>query len=115
MDWQKEIESVSDELKALLKAKNQNYGGAVFEPPCLFPPLTQEIALLVRMSDKISRIRYLTTGGKDRVGETFEDAVRDLAGYCLLLLALKRNEDKKANRELERSIHSGIEFDDQLY
>ncbi len=46
------------------------------------------MAILVRMSDKVARIAALNAGETDRVGESLADTVRDLAGYCVLWLAL---------------------------
>ena len=40
------------------------------------------------MSDKVARIAALNAGETDRVGESLADTVRDLAGYCVLWLAL---------------------------
>jgi hypothetical protein len=45
-------------------------------------------AILVRMSDKIARIRKLSGNtAAPLVNESFDDTIRDLGAYCLLYLA----------------------------
>lgn len=76
-----------DILKDLLIKKNSDYGSSVFSNP-LFTKASVEDAILIRMGDKVKRLNQL----KDKTGkveETFNDTVRDLAGYCILYLALK--------------------------
>lgn len=90
--WEGAIQRECETLKDFLTRKNQNYGGAVFENPSLCRGIPALMALLVRMSDKTARIAALTNGEKDKVGESIEDTVRDLAGYCVLFLALKNSE-----------------------
>jgi hypothetical protein len=77
-------------LGVLLLNKNRDYGGSAWRVPVLTPGLSAGEAILVRMSDKVERIRALQKrdGGVPLVSnETFDDTVRDLAGYCLLYLA----------------------------
>lgn len=80
------IESASRKLAELLLKKNQDYGDAVSSSPFLAPHLDAGTALLVRMSDKTSRIRNLIETGRNEVNESLKDSVLDLAGYCLLYL-----------------------------
>lgn len=67
--------------------KNLNYGSSVWKAPALQPEMPVSSAILVRMSDKVSRIAALTSGIKDAVDEPLEDTVKDLGAYCLLYLA----------------------------
>lgn len=80
-----------DKLRDLLISKNVDYGASAFESPSLMPGLTPTAAILVRMSDKINRLQTLAArSGEGLVkDETFDDTVRDLAGYCVLYLATK--------------------------
>lgn len=74
-------------LADLLVKKNHDYGDSVNNPPILLPGLSSNSAILVRMSDKIERMRNLLAN-EDSLIETepLEDTIRDLAGYCILLL-----------------------------
>lgn len=84
------IREVGEEWINLIERKNSNYGDSVFKPPILIPNLDPESAILVRMSDKISRLSSLMAGEPDKVGESIEDTVKDLGAYCLLFLIARR-------------------------
>lgn len=71
----------------LVLQKNWNYGGSVWKEPLLAPGMPVRSAILVRMSDKVSRIAELSGGKEDEVGESLDDTIRDLGAYCLLYLA----------------------------
>lgn len=71
---------------ATLLAKNADYGSSVWKPPALKPTLSAGDAILVRMSDKVSRIGQLSGKGP-QVAESLEDTVTDLGAYALLWLA----------------------------
>jgi hypothetical protein len=71
---------------SLLVRKNIDYGGSVWKSPVLLPKQDPKSAILVRMSDKIARLARLSSNSAE-VEESFEDTLRDLAGYCVLLLA----------------------------
>lgn len=87
---QDKISEVVKRLRKMLISKNQNYGNSAFCSPILLPHLKPEAALLVRMSDKVARLVSLASGEKDRVGESIEDTLLDLAGYCILaIIAMK--------------------------
>lgn len=74
-------------LADLLVKKNHDYGDSADNPPILLPGLSSDSAILVRMSDKIERIRYLLDSKETpEVNESLEDTIRDLAGYCILWL-----------------------------
>lgn len=80
------IDAASKRLAEILSKKNADYGGAASSPPLLAPTVDAETAILVRMSDKVNRIKHLLEAGKSEVNESLEDSVLDLAGYCLLYL-----------------------------
>lgn len=71
----------------LMLRKNADYGSAVWEVPVLAPTTDAKTAILVRMSDKVSRIRNLLNAEQQVKGESLEDTLRDLGAYCLLYLA----------------------------
>ena len=88
------IRDVCGELLETLLAKNSNYGDTAGEPPILAPWLDPEVAIRVRMSDKVSRLRTLLTKETDKVGESLRDTLMDLAGYSILLaIELDRKEE----------------------
>lgn len=90
---QDKISDVVEHLRKILIAKNQNYGNSAFQSPVLLPDLPAEKAIFVRMSDKVARLAQLTSGEKDRVGESIEDTLYDLAGYCVLaIIAMRKGE-----------------------
>jgi len=91
----------------LMLRKNQDYGGEVWKPPTLCPQMRPGQAILVRMGDKISRLRSLL-GKSDSplvADESIDDTIRDLGAYCLLYLT--RPTEAEA-RDLERQIHERL-------
>ena len=83
------IQKQCDLLADLLKKKNADYGDSFSERPYLLPNLTTNTSAYIRLSDKFHRLRtLLNIEEPDRkVDETIEDTLRDVAGYCVLLLA----------------------------
>lgn len=86
-----QIFNVCQDLAEMLIAKNHDYGDSAFKSPPLAPCLSASAAILVRMGDKIERLetlaRKLSNGdGIAVASESVEDTIRDLAGYCVLLL-----------------------------
>ena len=78
----------------LILDKNKDYGGSVWKSPILNPSLSVSETILVRMSDKITRLSNLTQNGTPEVNESFEDTINDLGAYCLLYLARPKNQIK---------------------
>ena len=72
------IESVCDALKEFLLAKNKNYGNSATEPVRVFSKSNANEGILVRMDDKLSRIKNSESLKRN-------DIV-DLAGYLMLLM-----------------------------
>lgn len=69
-----------------LLRKNSDYGCAVWNPPVLAPNMNPGDAILVRMSDKISRLAALSNKTAE-VTESVDDTLMDLGAYALLELA----------------------------
>jgi hypothetical protein len=83
----------TDKLADTLAKKNAAYGDA-------FGKSIEKygyIAALVRMSDKWNRLNtlMLDSNGIDNLGESVQDTLLDLAGYCILTMAELNNEDKR--------------------
>lgn len=71
------INRVFDSLKALLQYKNEKYGDSALTPINIFSKLDAETGLLVRLDDKLARIK----NGKD----LRKNDVADIMGYLALL------------------------------
>ncbi len=83
---QQRVAAVGLEWLATLLNKNSDYGSSVWKPPCLKPGMDPGDAILVRMSDKVSRIASLQSK-EAQVDESLEDTVKDLGAYAILWLA----------------------------
>lgn len=70
-------------IRKLLR-KNSDYGSAVYHSPVLCPDMPPKASILVRMSDKISRLSSLQRKGTAEVAESIDDTIDDLGAYCLL-------------------------------
>lgn len=76
------IRSVCDELRDFLLEKNASYGNSALEPIGVFSKLDAREGILLRIDDKLKRIR----NGKSYPGD---NDVKDLAGYLILLMVLR--------------------------
>jgi hypothetical protein len=70
---------VLDDIQDLLIAKNQKYGNSALEPLGVFSQLSAKEGLLVRIDDKLKRIKNGSLEKDD------EDVINDLIGYLVLL------------------------------
>ena len=77
-----EVETILDELKELLVAKNNKYGNSALEPVRVFSKASPKEQILVRLDDKLSRLRT------QHITED-EDVITDLMGYLVLLKMAK--------------------------
>jgi len=84
------IAEVGLEMISLLIQKNEDYGSSVWKRPILAPSMNTCDAILVRMSDKVSRIANLSTNEAKVASESMEDTLRDLVGYGILYMAAPR-------------------------
>jgi hypothetical protein len=74
-----QVTVVLDEIRDLLIAKNKKYGNSALEPLGVFSQLSAKEGLLVRIDDKLKRIKNGTLERDD------EDVINDLIGYLVLL------------------------------
>ena len=79
MEFSTQVSEVLIEIKDLLISKNLKYGNSALEPLGVFSKLSAEEGLLVRIDDKLKRIK---NGSLDRDDE---DVINDLIGYLVLL------------------------------
>lgn len=82
-DAQRLIAEECDALKAMLLEKNRKYGNAALEPIRIASRASPVEQLLVRIDDKISRLRSAQE-------DEDEDVWNDLAGYIVLLRVARR-------------------------
>jgi hypothetical protein len=68
-----------DEIRDMLISKNLKYGNSALEPLGVFSQLSAKEGLLVRIDDKLKRIKNGSLEKDD------EDVVNDLIGYLVLL------------------------------
>lgn len=80
---QQAIVDVCEQLKSLLLEKNRKYGNSALQPMRVFSKADAEEQMLVRMDDKLSRI-------KNRQADDDEDPFMDLAGYLVLFMANRK-------------------------
>jgi len=83
---QQRIAEVGLDWIATLIKKNTDYGDSAWTEPVLAPNLPPKQAILVRMSDKISRLKSLSQK-EALVAESYNDTMKDLGAYALLYLA----------------------------
>ena len=77
-----DVSEVLIEIKDLLVSKNKKYGNSALEPLGVFSKLDAKEGLLVRIDDKLKRIK---NGSLERDDE---DVINDLIGYLVLLKIL---------------------------
>lgn len=80
------------EIRELLITKNLKYGNSALEPLGVFSKLSAKEGILVRIDDKLKRIKNGSLEKDD------EDVVNDLIGYLVLLKIQMLEEKKKSNR-----------------
>lgn len=88
-DQQRAIAVAGLELVALLLRKNQDYGSSVFDAPMLLPNVSANLAIRVRLSDKIKRIIQLAGNPAEVASESLDDTLDDVAGYRIIERAME--------------------------
>lgn len=71
-----ELTKIIESVKTLLLAKNASYGDDNLRR-------FGRYGILVRMSDKVERIRHLLETGKQTILESERDTWMDIAGYAI--------------------------------
>ena len=79
LEFSTQVSDVLIEIKELLINKNKKYGNSALEPLGVFSQLSAKEGLLIRIDDKLKRIK---NGSLDRDDE---DVINDLIGYLVLL------------------------------
>jgi hypothetical protein len=78
MSTQDLIRQVCSELADLLVEKNRKYGDSALNPVRIFSKASATEQILVRLDDKLSRLR-------NQQPDEDEDVISDLMGYLVLL------------------------------
>lgn len=86
-DSEFQIKEVTNQLQELLIKKNRAYGNSALEPLNVFSSQNAVDSLCARLDDKLSRIK--NKGLNDKT----EDTLFDLAGYLILLIIAKNEQD----------------------
>ncbi len=79
MTFHEQVYKILSEITEMLVSKNQKYGNSALEPLGVFSKLSAEEGLLVRIDDKLKRIKNGSLEKDD------EDVINDLIGYLVLL------------------------------
>jgi hypothetical protein len=91
---------VVQSIKELLMEKNEKYGNSALEPLGVFSQLSAKEGLLVRIDDKLKRIKNGSLEKDD------EDVINDLIGY-LVLLKIHTNASKTIEKAKEIELVNG--------
>jgi len=83
-DFRLQTEAVSEDICIMLDKKNRDYGDDNLLKFGTF-------GILVRCSDKISRLEHIMTSKTNAVGESEEQEWLDIAGYAIQALRIIRN------------------------
>ena len=97
--WDIDVETcknVLNSVKSILVEKNKRYGNSALEPINVFYKGNASNSILIRLDDKLSRIKNSSALRKNDL--------YDLLGYCLLLLVSFDN----SNTSFEEKVHTRI-------
>lgn len=82
MDKKKQFEGITQEMLSLYKRKNADYGDSFSES---FKEFGMTMPL-IRLSDKLNRLKRLAKADAQVKGENIEDTLIDLANYAVMTL-----------------------------
>jgi len=88
MTFNEHVYQILGDIKVMLIAKNEKYGNSALEPLGVFSNLSPKEGIMVRIDDKLKRIK---NGSLDKDDE---DVLNDLIGY-LVLLKIQANQESK--------------------
>ena len=78
------IWEIFEQQKCLAIRKNLDYGSSFRKPPAFAPGISPSDAILVRMGDKLERIKTLRSRGPEVSSESLTDTMLDLGTYAFL-------------------------------
>lgn len=105
------IRKACQDLADLLVKKNQDYGNSVQEQFEEYGATS----LLIRLDDKLRRLKQLETTGKINVkSESKQETMIDLAGYAILGLLCLSSEEKTLHKlDYDLNFNPHFDQDDQ--
>ena len=83
-DFSHKVSTYLLEIRELLINKNIKYGNSALEPLGVFSQLSAKEGLLIRIDDKLKRIKNGSLEKDD------EDVINDLIGYLVLLKVIEK-------------------------
>jgi hypothetical protein len=95
--FEQRVTRITRQVRDLLIEKNAKYGNSALEPARIFSKASPVEQILVRIDDKLSRIRTSGLAGAD------EDTALDLIGYLVLLRVAKECEIEVAPQNGDRT------------
>ncbi len=87
------VAKITTGIADLLITKNRKYGNSALEPVRIFSKASAEEQILVRLDDKLSRIRSSAT-------DEDEDVIQDLIGYLILLKIAREDKHVPEDEDL---------------
>jgi hypothetical protein len=97
---------VVQSIKELLLEKNEKYGNSALEPLGVFSQLSAKEGLLVRIDDKLKRIKNGSLEKDD------EDVINDLIGYLVLLKIYTNSEKTKEGPKGVQLVNGKIDINE---
>lgn len=82
-EFEHDVRAVLDGLAEMLLEKNRKYGDSALNPVRIFSKASPYEQMLVRIDDKLSRLRSGQT-------DENEDVILDLLGYLILMRVQKK-------------------------
>lgn len=87
MDKVEQFKYITNQMSDLYERKNHDYGDSFSNSIKTFG----SVAGVVRISDKFERLKQLTLNKEQKVNESIEDTLLDLANYSIMLLIELQN------------------------
>ena len=85
LTFEQKVRTVLDDMATLLVEKNAAYGNSALDPVRIFSKADATEQLYVRLDDKVNRVKQ----GHEYPGD---DTIRDIIGYCTLILIAREGE-----------------------
>lgn len=86
MTFEQKVQGILHGMADLLVEKNAAYGNSALDPVRIFSKSDTTEQLYVRLDDKINRVKQ----GHEYPGD---DTIRDIIGYCTLILIAREDND----------------------
>lgn len=106
MTFASEVAEALREIQSMLIFKNQKYGNSALEPLGVFSQLSPREGLLIRIDDKLKRIKNGSLEKDD------EDVINDLIGYLVLLKIHANGKEDSIIEKMQRGEDGKWNFQD---